>query len=74
MLFGEIAFLTLVLAAFLTFICVVGFISIWSGRPSQMKARDEIIPMSLSSQPTTKRSEMGPAIVSLIEAHPPRAA
>lgn len=38
MSYGETAFLVLVLVAFSTFIGVVGFVSIWSRRPTEQIA------------------------------------
>lgn len=70
---GEVAFLALALTAFLTFICVIGFVSIWSGRPSKVRAHSTAAPTS-ASPPTKKNEGTGAAIVSLVGAHPPRAA
>jgi cell division protein FtsN len=42
---GEMAFLGLVVGAFVTFIGSVGFISIWSRKPrSQLQAQKQAIP------------------------------
>ncbi len=71
---SEVAFLVLVLTAFLTFICVVGYVSIWSGRPSKTKTHNAAVPTSVLPQSTKKHEAAGTTVVSLVEAHPPRAA